>query len=51
VSDEDNRLQLAKSSYDNIVDPENFSRLYDVFASQSKRNELAEYVRAYSYNR
>ena len=51
VSDEDNRLQLAKSSYDNIVDPENFSRLYDVLASQSKRNELAEYVRAYSYNR
>jgi hypothetical protein len=51
VSDEDNRLQLAKSSYDNIVDPENFSRLYDVLTTQSKRNELAEYVRAYSYNR
>jgi hypothetical protein len=51
VSDENNRLQLAKLSYDNIVDPENFSRLYDLFASQSRRAELADYVRTYSYNR
>jgi hypothetical protein len=51
VSDEDNRLQLAKSSYDNIVDPENFTRLYDLFTSQSKRTELSEYVRSVSYNR
>jgi hypothetical protein len=51
VSDENNRLQLAKLSYDNIVDPENFSRLYDLFTSQSSRTELAEYVRTYSYNR
>jgi hypothetical protein len=51
VSDENNRLQLAKLSYDNIVDPENFSRLYDLFTSQSKRNELADYVRSFSYGR
>jgi hypothetical protein len=51
VSDENNRLQLAKSSYDNIVDPENFNRLYDLFTSQSKVNELTDYVRSYSYNR
>ena len=51
VSDENNRLQLAKLSYDNIVDPENFSSLYDLFTSQSRRNELADYVRTYSYNR
>jgi len=51
VSDENNRLQLAKLSYDNIVDPENFSKLYDLFSSQAKRNELADYARSYSYNR
>jgi hypothetical protein len=51
VSDEDNRLELAKSSYDNIVDPENFNQLYDLFSSQSRRNELAEYARTHSYNR
>lgn len=51
VSDENNRLQLAKSSYDNIVDTENFSNLYDLFSSQSRRNELAEFVRTYPYNR
>ncbi|MES1221262.1 MAG: DUF4476 domain-containing protein, partial [Bacteroidota bacterium] len=51
VSDENNRLQLAKSSYDNIVDPENFNRLYDLFTSQSKINELTDFVRSYSYNR
>jgi len=51
VSDENNRFELAKSSYDNIVDQENFSRLYDLLTSQIKRNELAEYVRSYSYNR
>ncbi|TMI61404.1 MAG: DUF4476 domain-containing protein [Bacteroidetes bacterium] len=51
VSDEDNRLQLAKSSYNNITDPQNFSLMYDVLASQTKRNELAAYVNTYSYNR
>lgn len=51
VSDEDNRLELAKSSYDNIVDPENFNQLNDLFLSQSRRNELAEYARTHSYNR
>jgi hypothetical protein len=49
VSDEDNRLQLAKSSYDNIVDPENFNRLDDLFTSQWRRNELAEYVRTHPH--
>lgn len=51
VSDENNRLQLAKSSYDNIVDPENFTRLDDLFTSQSKRTELSDYVRLNSNNR
>jgi hypothetical protein len=51
VSSESNRLQLAKSSFDNVVDPENFSQLYDIFSSQASVNELAAYVNSYSYNR
>jgi len=50
VSDENNRLQLAKLSYDNIVDPENFTRMNDLFTSQSKRTELSDYVKSNSYN-
>ena len=51
VSLEDNRLQLAKSSYDNIVDQANFNQLYDVLSSQSSKTELQAYVNSYSYNR
>ena len=46
-----NRLALAKSSYDNIVDKENFSQLHDMFDSQASVNELNSYVNSYSYNR
>ena len=51
VSSESNRLQLAKSSYDNITDPENFTMIYDLLSSQSSKNELSTYVNTYSYNR
>lgn len=51
VSDENNLFQLAKSAYSNITDPQNFNLMYDVLASQSKRNELAAYVNTYSYNK
>lgn len=51
VSAEYNRLTLAKSSYDNIVDRENFNQLYDIFDSQASKNELEAYVNSYSYNR
>ncbi len=51
VSAEYNRLALAKSSYDNIVDKENFSQLHDIFESQASVNELNSYVNSYSYNR
>jgi hypothetical protein len=44
VSDESNRLELAKASYDNIVDQANFNQLYDMF-SGSSRNELEIYVK------
>src|SRR6187399_408587 len=36
VSAESNRLELAKSSYNNIVDQANFSQLYDLFSYNSR---------------
>ena len=51
VSAESNRLELAKSAYGNITDPENFNLIYDVLSSQSSKNELSTYVNTYSYNR
>jgi hypothetical protein len=50
LSSESNRLDLAKLSYDNITDPQNFTQLYDLFSSQSSRDELDAYVRD-NYNR
>ena len=46
INDEANRLTLAKSSYKTIVDPANFSQLYDLFTTQKSKDELAAYVRA-----
>ena len=51
VSSESNRLQLAKSSYGNITDTQNFNLMYDVLTSQSSKNELSTYVNTFSYNR
>jgi len=51
VSDEGNRLELAKSAYGNITDPANFNQMYDVLSSQSSKNELSTYVNTYSYSR
>jgi hypothetical protein len=51
VSSESNRLELAKSAYGNITDPENFTLMYDVLTSQTSKNELSSYVNTYSYNR
>ena len=47
VSLESNRLQLAKLSYRNITDRGNFTQLYDLFYSQSSKDELQAYVNAY----
>ncbi len=44
VSDEDNRLQLAKASYNNVTDQASFSELYDLFSLQSSKDELASFV-------
>jgi hypothetical protein len=45
LSSEANRLELAKLSYDNITDPANFKQLYDLFSTQSSKDELDEFVR------
>jgi len=49
VSNEDNRLELAKSAYAKIVDPANASQLYDLFTSQARKDELRNYINSYSY--
>jgi len=51
VSAESNRLELAKSAYGNVTDPENFNLMYDLLTSQASKNELSTYVNTYSYNR
>jgi hypothetical protein len=48
VNDEDNRLELAKSAYRNLTDQYNYTMLFDLFGSQSRRDDLANYVRSYS---
>ncbi|HEY9660477.1 MAG TPA: DUF4476 domain-containing protein, partial [Allocoleopsis sp.] len=40
VSDQDNRLQLAKLAYSHIVDPQNIATMYDVFDRQSTIDEF-----------
>ena len=48
VSDEANRLQLAKASYRNITDPANFSQMYELLNTQSSKNDLSAYVSSYA---
>ena len=43
-SDEDDRLEMAKASYKTVIDKQNFTRVYDIFTTQSYRNELINYV-------
>lgn len=47
VSIESNRLRLAKLSYRSITDRNNFYQLYELLNSQSSRDELDAYVKAY----
>lgn len=49
LNSEQDRLELAKLTYDHITDPSNFSQVYDLLNSQS-RNELDDYVRNNGYN-
>jgi len=49
LSSENNRLDLAKLAFDNIVDKQNFRQLYDLFESQASKDELDNYIRT-NYN-
>ena len=44
VNEEGNRLKLAKSSYQCITDPENFSAIDDVLRYKASKDELADFV-------
>lgn len=44
-SSENDKLELAKLAYRNTVDQRSYSQLYDVFAYQSSRDELDQYIR------
>jgi hypothetical protein len=44
ISSENDKLSLAKNSYDNIVDLANYTQLYDLFTSATSRNDLAGFV-------
>lgn len=50
INDESDRLTLAKSSYDNVLDKNNFSQVYDLFNSTTSKNELAKYVNDTQYD-
>lgn len=47
VTDENNRLELAKASYPIITDQENFRQVYDVFRSQASKDEMDRFIRNY----
>lgn len=44
LSDESNRLELAKLAYDNVVDKQNYRALYDLFDRQQNRDELDDFI-------
>ena len=47
VSQESNRLMLAKQVYRNITDRNNYRVVSDLLFSQNSRDQLAEYIRNY----
>src|SRR4030095_12467170 len=50
VSSQSNRLSLAKASYKTITDPQSFTgQMNGLITSQSRRRELANYIRDYDY--
>ena len=44
-SSENDKLELAKLAYRNTVDQRNYTQIYDVFAYQSSKDELEQYIR------
>jgi len=50
VSSEANRVELAKLSFDNIVDTQNFRQIYDLLSLQSSKDEVDNYIKVkYNY--
>ena len=49
VSDESNRLELAKASYNNMTNQSAFTELYTLFSLQTSKDELASYVGSSAY--
>jgi CTP:phosphocholine cytidylyltransferase-like protein len=49
ITGENNRLQLAKLSLDNIIDPENITQLFDLLTTQSAKENLDNYIRSNGY--
>ena len=45
ITNENERLALAKMSYARVSDPTNFSTLNNLFSTQANRNELTNFVR------
>jgi hypothetical protein len=50
VTNEANRLELAKLAYDNVVDPTNYRDLYSIFGKQASITQLDKYIRATENN-
>jgi len=46
VTNEANRLELAKLSLDNLTDVRNYTQMYDLFSTQASRDELDNYYRS-----
>jgi hypothetical protein len=44
INSESRRLELAKLSYKKVIDPANFSYVYDVLKSEASRDALDDYV-------
>jgi hypothetical protein len=49
ISGENNRLQLAKLSLDNIIDPENTTQLFELLTTQSAKENLNYYIKSNNY--
>ena len=49
-NNETNRLEMAKASYHTITDPNNFMQVYELFPTQSYRDNLVMYVRNFNAN-
>jgi hypothetical protein len=47
VTNESNRVQLAKAVYSNLVDRPNYTQFYDLFTLPASRTELNTYVQSY----